>query len=413
MAAAEASEPWALSLVWSNKARKRSNCTQNMITVRLEVKDGNVKNAMVEVLSSLSGFLILQEPEDQTPCNLMIMEVEDNFEKEFERASNFQTSGIAGEVFLTSPTTNPDILIAALKMGVRGFFSQPINKGDVTNSLLKFKKQRETSKKPEPAAKRGKIINVLGCKGGVGTTTIAVNLAVNLAKLEAAPSVAIIDMNRIFGEVAQFLSIEQSYDWEEIASNISRLDSTLLKSILRKHSSGVYVLPPPVKISEDYTPNAAFLEKLLELMRMMFDFIVIDSGQFIDAGSKLIMRLTDKVIFVLILSLPCIINYKRIKNILSDIDSLYEQNGEIIVSRYEDDTLISLKDLETTLDKKIFCVIPNKYKLVSSAVNQGKPIDEIDPRAPISKSFKRLASVIAGAPETEGKQVKRSLFRFK
>ena len=381
-----------------------------MITVRLEIKDRSVRDAMEAVISSLGGFLV-QRPGDQTPCDLMIMEIGANPENEFERASNFQTSGIAGEVFLTSATMNPEILIKALQMGVKGFFPQPINKEDVTKSLLKFKGQKESAKIPALTAKRGKIINVFGCKGGVGTTTIAVNLAVSLAELEGAPSVALIDMNRIFGEVAQFLNIEQGFDWGEIANNIHRLDKTLLTSILHKHSSGVHVLPSPVKISEDYTPNPAFLETLLGLMQTMFDFIVIDSGQFVDAGSRLIMRLSDKVLFVFILSIPCIVNYKKLNDILLDAGYACAQNGEIIVSRYVENTFLSLKDLETALDKKVLCTIPNQYNLVSSAINQGKPLSAIDHHAHICKRFRTLASVIAGVPE-KGK-VKSSLFSLK
>ena len=381
-----------------------------MITIRLELKDINGRYAIEEVISSLGGFFI-QKPGEETPCDILIMEVGANPEKDFALASNFQTSGIAKEVFLTSSITNPEILIEALKIGVKGFFTQPINKEDVTKSLLKFKRQQESIKASISPGKKGKIIDVFGCKGGVGTTTIAVNLAVSLAELEDAPSVALMDMNRILGEVSQFLNTDKTFNWGELASNINRLDKTLLTSILQKHSSGVHVIPSPVKMSDDYTPNPVFLQALIELMQTMFDYIVIDSGQFIDAGSRLIMRLADKVLFVLILSVACINNYKKINDALLDHGYTCATNSEIIVSRYVENSPISIKDMETVLGKKVLCSIPNQYHLVSSAINQGKPIRDINDHANIYKIFRTLASILSGKPEKE--KVRGSLFGLK
>ena len=83
----------------------------------------------------------------------------------------------------------------------------------------------------------------MGSKGGVGTTTIAVNLATSLHELKGSPSVVLVDMNPLLGEIPLFLNIKASFDWGELVKNINRVDSTFLMSILAKHTSGIYVLP--------------------------------------------------------------------------------------------------------------------------------------------------------------------------
>ena len=98
-------------------------------------------------------------------------------------------------------------------------------------------KERKIKTISDDTFKSGKIINVIGSKGGVGTTTVAVNLAVSMAEKKSVGSVALIDMNLLFGDIPLFLEIEPKYNWSEITKNISRLDATFLKNILSQSKS--------------------------------------------------------------------------------------------------------------------------------------------------------------------------------
>ncbi len=100
-------------------------------------------------------------------------------------------------------------------------------------------------------AVKGKVFTVFGAKGGVGTTTMAVNLATGMAQFKGNPSVALVDMNLLSGDVPLFLNMKSAFNWVEVARNISRLDATYLMSILQKHVSGVHVLPAPVMVGEE------------------------------------------------------------------------------------------------------------------------------------------------------------------
>ena len=99
---------------------------------------------------------------------------------------------------------------------------------------------------------KGEIINVFGSNGGVGTTTVAVNLAASHTTMEKPPSVALIDMKPVFGDISTILNLDTPFSWSEVTKNISRLDPTYLMSILTRHHSGVYVLPAPVELAKDH-----------------------------------------------------------------------------------------------------------------------------------------------------------------
>jgi pilus assembly protein CpaE len=311
-------------------------------------------------------------------------------------------------VFLTSKTTEADILIRALKAGAKEFFTQPINTAEVMGALLRLREQEIGRISPQAEEKQGKIIVVFGSKGGVGTTTVAVNVATSLMELEGVQSVALIDMNLLFGEIPLFLNMEPVFDWVEVARNISRLDPTYLMSIFTKHSSGIYVLPSPSRIGTDSFITAEVVEQLLKLMESMFDYIVIDSGQSIDDTSMKILEVSDVVLIVGVLSLPCLIKIKRLQETFRMVGYPNDQNIKIVMNRYNRKSDISLKEAEESLKKQIFWTIPNNYLATMSAINQGKPLSAVAGGADISKSFKDLTQTVIGS--SEPKKVKKAFW---
>ena len=214
-------------------------------TVRLEIKNDKIRFQIATVISSMEGFLI-QRGDDPLPPDILVLEMGDDPAQDFEYLERTKAAGGAREFFLTSKTVSPDVLIQALRMGVKEFFSQPVNEAEVRAALSKI---RDGAATPSPAAsgpqRKGQIINVFGGKGGVGTTTIAVNLADSMARLEPTPAVALIDMNRLFGEVPLFLGMDHVFSWVDVSKNIVRLDSTYLSGILYRHRSGLRALSVP------------------------------------------------------------------------------------------------------------------------------------------------------------------------
>ena len=234
---------------------------------------------------------------------------------------------------------------------------------------------------------------MIGSKGGVGTTTVAVNLAASLVKSSPnPPSVVLMDMNSLFGEIPIFLNLQPEFNWSEVARNISRLDSHYLMSILSKHKTGMYILPSPTGLDGMGVSTPDFIEKILALMRQVFDFIVIDGGQSLDEVSLKVLEMSDFLFLVAILSLPCLTNVKRLLRTFEKLGYPRNEQVRIIINRYHKKSLISLKDAEAALNQKIFGLIDNDYPSTMSAINQGKTLDLIAPGAEVTKNIKSLAS---------------------
>ncbi len=373
------------------------------VSLRFKIKNEKAQVDFEEAIASLDGFHI-QKPGEFGSCDVLIMEIGDDPEKDFQFVTGVKASGIAGHIFLTAAGTDPEVLLGALKVGAEGFFPQPVNKEEVRNTLLSLKGRRETAPAGKGTAKKGKIINVFGGKGGVGTTTVAVNLAASLMEMESVQTVALVDINVPFGDIPLFLNIEPPiFDWMEVSKNISRLDSTYLMSILHKHASGIYVLPsPPAPVDDPNIPKV--MDTLMKLMRSMFDLIVVDSGQIMNETSRTILRLSDKVLLVTVLSLPSLINVKRFQSIFRKLGYPYEENVEVVVNRSNQKASVSMEEAEETLNKKIYFAIPNDYRITMSAINQGKPICLVAHGTETATKIRGLASIISGREEKKKKK---------
>lgn len=377
---------------------------QDTFSVKLEIKNRDVRNKLEDVISSAEGFCV-QRPEDPAHAELLIFEIGSDLQKEFQLIHSLQNLDTGSEVFLTSHHSDPSVLVQAIRAGAKEFFSQPIHTEEVRQALERFKERRGKSR-GQARNKKGQIIDVIGAKGGVGTTTIAVNLADSLAKEESLPSVVLIDMNLLFGEIPLFLDIEPTYHWSEIVKNISRLDTTFLMSILSKHSSGVYLLPSASQLDGHNVATPEIMERLLCLMQTVFDFIVIDGGQHLDDISLKILEMADTVLLISVLSLPCLANVNRLLKSLHGLGYPPEKSN-VVINRYLKNSEISLKDAENGINKGIFRTIPNDYRATMSAINQGKPLCEMAPRKPIAKGIRELAAVLFHESSEDNERTER------
>ncbi|MEW6333639.1 MAG: AAA family ATPase [Thermodesulfobacteriota bacterium] len=363
------------------------------MSIGLRIENRKVRECFSDVLSAF-GELALQEFAPGRAYDLLILEIGEDLEGDFDLVHAIQASGLVHDIFLTSTRMEPEFLIRALRAGIREFIPQPVSREDVTaaiGKLLKKLQQKDTAE--AGAVKKGKMIYLMGSKGGVGTTTIAVNLAANLVKHSPTPaSVALVDMNFLLGEVPIFLNLKPEFGWGKIARNVSRLDAHYLISTLSRHSSGVYVLPAPIGLEGMEVSTPELIERILGVMKPIFDFIVIDGGQSLDDLSLKIMEMTDYLCVIAILSLPCLTNVKRILRTFDTLGYPRQAQIKIVINRFHKNSLIALKDVEAALNRKISGLIDNDYPNTMSAINQGKILEVIAPGAEVTKNIKALAS---------------------
>jgi pilus assembly protein CpaE len=364
--------------------------TDSPISVRLGIQNENIRKDFEEIISSMEGFRLLRRHDDPDPCDLMILETGENLARDFQLIQNLQSSGAVTEVFLTSSRLDPDLLLQALRAGVKEFFSQPVKREELRAGLLKFK-NRKTGPEQKKGEKRGKLIHFISSKGGVGTTTIAVNLAASLRESNGTHSVALIDMNLPFGQIPTYMNIETNFNWGEVARNISRVDETFLMGVLSKHRSGVYVLPSPAALEDVNVETPGTIEKILGLMRNLFDFILVDGGPRLDDISLKTLEMSDAVFLVTVLNLPCLANVKRLLWTFQKLGFPSRETIRIIANRYHKKSSISLKEAEEAVSEKIHWLVANDYPLTMSAINQGKIISELSSGSDVGRAFREIA----------------------
>ena len=369
----------------------------NYYSIRLALKHASVSKKMLEIVEAAGGFEVLPATDARRP-DLLIFELGDNHQKDVNLVQSLLEGDDVGEVFLTSEVADSAVLMQAIRIGAKEFFSQPIKPEEVQDALLRFK-ERCKGVVPQTPSKHGQIITVFGSKGGVGTTTVAVNLAVSLSQKKNVQSVALLDMNTLFGEIPLFLEISPKFHWGEITKNIERLDDTFLRNILTRHSTGVEVLSSPAHLNGHLKPTPEIMTRLLDLMKKMFDYVVIDGGQSTDETSLKVLQVSNRLLLITILSLPCLANTSKLLRSFTDLGYVAKDRIKIVLNRYMKKSELSLADAESGVGQELFWIIPNDFRSTMSAINNGKSLLQIESKAPITKSFMELADYLDPADE--------------
>jgi pilus assembly protein CpaE len=375
------------------------------ISVRIKVKSEDLGKELEQMVLAVGGFRV-HSPDDRERPDLLIYELGENADEEFKLIQSLLSSNGVSEVFVTSDKKEADVLLKAMRAGSKEFLHLPLDELEVQTALFSFKDRM--AKAPIAVAKEpvqpGQVINVMGAKGGVGTTTVAVNLAMILAERKKAGSVALVDLNTIFGEIPLFLSVTPTYHWGQIAKNADRLDSTFLLNAMTKHPSGVHILPSPSYLNGHPPATPEIMDRLLTTMKRTFDYTIVDGGQSLDRTALKVIEMADRVFLISLLNLPCLRNTGNLLKSLSNVGVTDKERIMLVINRYLKKSDITLKEAEESVRSKIFWSISNDYKTTMSAINRGKGLHEISPKAEITKELEGLAdTIILGEKKPEKK----------
>ncbi len=332
--------------------------------------------------------------------DLLILELGSDVKADLRMVETIVRKGKVANVFLTGGNLDANVLLQAMRIGVKEFFPQPLDEKEVMASLSRLVKDSH-QKKSGAGAQKGKIVSLIGTKGGVGTTTLAVNMAACLAAKGKGFDTALVDMHVILGEIPLFFDIKPGFHWGEILKNIHRLDATLLDNVLTHHRSGVHILPSPASLDPGAHPiTSDVIERLLETMRDTYNYIIIDTSFVMGASLAKILEMSDLYYVVAMLTLPSLANTaKVIKTIEALSPGAVDEKLRVVVNRYHRKATISLQDAEKGIDRKIFWRVPEDHKPAANAINQGKPLNQVAPRAALTRSMEGLAESVAVNPD--------------
>ncbi|HLC18313.1 MAG TPA: AAA family ATPase [Thermodesulfobacteriota bacterium] len=321
--------------------------------------------------------------------NVVIMELTDGIDDAVGKVHSILERFPRTSIFVTSSDRSADTILKVMKAGATEYILRPITEEDLSSALQKMGRLWIT--KPAPEAEVGKVYTLFSPKGGVGVTTLAVNLATNVHKVTGKPTV-IVDLDLDAGDVTTFLNIKSTYTISDVTTNMSRLDESFMKGVITKHPSGVHVLAEPQNVDEGARIPGSDITKLIELLKTMFDYIIIDTGAVIDERTIEAIKMSDSIMVVLIMSLPGI---RHLQRYLKYFDKLgLRDRVKIIVNRYIKKGDIRIEDAEKVLGRSIAFSIPNEYDLAMRCLNKGIPISEENPRSGVNTAMEDISKEI-------------------
>jgi pilus assembly protein CpaE len=353
---------------------------------------------------------------DSAPPDVYVVDIRGDLSSGMATIERLRASHPASAIFAIASAADPDLILRAMRAGANEFFAwTPGNASAAASMEESFHGAiRRTAARREAAhagTRQPCVTHVfLGAKGGAGTTTVAVNCAVELARLTKRPTV-IIDLKPCLGEVALFLGVRPRFTILDAVENLHRLDKDFLKELVSRHKSGLDILAGSEHFDRPNAHDAAAIEELLRVLARMYDYIVIDAGNTINATSVAALYAADTVFLVANPDVPSIRNAQRLVDRVRQLGAGSER-VKILLNRSTDQHLIAPKQIETALGYGIHHTFSSDYRTVSTALNSGVPL-ALTNHSEIANQFGTFTRHLVGLEEgakAEPEKEKRKLF---
>jgi pilus assembly protein CpaE len=256
-----------------------------------------------------------------------------------------------------------------MRAGANEFFVWPPADETFHGAVRRTAARRETAQGSKPAAT---TLVFFGAKGGAGTTTMAVNCAVEVARLSKRSTV-ILDLKQGLGEVALFLGVRPRYTVLDAIDNLHRLDREFLRELVTKHKSGLEILAGSEHFDRPGAGDSSAIEELFRLLARQYEYIVVDGGSQLNACSTAALFAADQMFLVANPDVPSVRNAQRLLDRVRQLGAAGER-VRFLLNRAAEPFPIPLKQIEGAVGHPIHHTFPSDYKTVSTALNSGVPL---------------------------------------
>jgi pilus assembly protein CpaE len=294
------------------------------------------------------------------------------------------------QILVCSDNLEADFIIQAMQMGIRDLLPLPLSETDMEAALNRVRISKKRLQ-PTGETKHGKILVVTGHKGGVGSTTVAINLAVALSDM-TAERVALIDLGRPFPDVGNFLNQTSKFSFVDLINNLSNLDRSFVQSIIQPYDTKLAILyGTPGLRDQEYIEEV--LDSLFSILRDMYSYIVIDLGNWLDEIFLQVCTEADIVLLLTQFTIPDVKNLQILLPMLKEWD-FNVNNLKIVVNRYISRHVVQLGDLHNIINHPAFYTLPSDYFSLMKATDMGTVLERAAPRSNLWGSIKKLGEKI-------------------
>lgn len=307
-------------------------------------------------------------------------------------------------VILLCSTQNPEFLINAMRVGVREVLPSPVTaealSAAVSRIAAKFTGVRTKS--------LGKILAFMGCKGGSGATFLATNLGYQLAETK---SVLLIDLNLQFGDALSFVHDgKPASSLADIAHDISRLDASFLAASTVRITENYSILAAPEDPSKAMEIKPEHIDAIVNLAITQYDFVLLDLSRTLDTLTIKALDRAHRIFAVLQAGLPSLRNASKLLALFKSL-GYPPDKLEWVINRFDKNGEISLDSIQRTLGSASLRTVPNSYKEVNTAINQGNALAELNRSNAVAKSLAEFALSLSPKPDESRSLLDRLLRR--
>ena len=313
----------------------------------------------------------------------------------------------ADRVTVVASSANPTVdgVRQLMRFGVADFLPQPI-KGDELVAMIEAAMRKRRARR-SPMSSSSTVISFVGTRGGMGTTTIAVQMACNLlGRGKSKARVCVLDLDFQFGSTGLYLDISGGSGMLEITSSPESIDGSFLRGTMCHHKSGLDVLVAPASVLPLDVVTPEIVAKLIAVAREEYEYVIIDLACVWTTWKHQALVDSDHIVFVTQLSVPAIREARR------QLDTLRDQGVDdgavlVVLNRYVKDwgSRFRVKQAEKALGRPISHFVANDYKSVFLALDHGVPLSEIKSGTRFEKQIRKIITDLAGVRPGEKRRI--------
>jgi pilus assembly protein CpaE len=277
-----------------------------------------------------------------------------------------------GSLIAVSAKADPALILEAMRAGCAEYLTKPVVAEQVSEALDRLR-TRLSVRQPPPAKPSGRILALLGARGGAGTTTLAVHLGCFLVRQHRKRTL-ILDEHRRLGHVSLYLGEDEAnYHFYELVRNIARLDEILLDGFVIHHSSCLDILPSPDVFDDSANVSMDDIQRAIRFLGQNYEFVVIDCPHGVHNLSLATIDCSGEVYLIATPDVPALRDLSRY------IDRLLQSNVspskiKVVINRFSSEGALSLEQIEKAIRQPIAITIPNASSDLIRAMNTGTPI---------------------------------------
>jgi pilus assembly protein CpaE len=288
---------------------------------------------------------------------------------------------------------NHQLLLEAMRCGVQDFLPKPVSPETLKEMLTRFMQDAET----RDHSSLDRLIVVMGSKGGVGATTVAVNLGVQLSTF-ARRRVALLDFARPLGNVHLLLDLHPKFGVRDAVDNVERLDSHFFTGLLTRHKTKLEILGGATQPEEWQTIAIPPLERVVNVAQNNFDIVLLDMGSQFSSEWSSMLRMARMILIVAEANVPALWTLERRLIALKGF-GIEPDRARVIINRWHKGDEEALKGIQKDINRPIFACLPNDFRMASTSVNLGTPLLENHNNV-LSSRYRQIAAQLAGLDMT-------------